>query len=76
MNDEIPIANGEEIMSMVRDALHNVRIYELSKRVGLSQSTIYAIRRGKTRWPRDYTLFAITYDLGMEIVVKKRKRKK
>lgn len=71
---DIPVASGADMMAVVRDALHGEDVYRLSKRIGVSTSAIYAIRRGKTRWPRDYTLFAINLDLGIEIFARRKKR--
>jgi transcriptional regulator with XRE-family HTH domain len=68
------ITSGEQIMDAVRDELDGEPVATLAVRTGLSKSTIYAIRRGKTRWPRDYTLFALTYDLGLEVRVVKTRR--
>jgi hypothetical protein len=68
------ITSGGQIMDAVRDALDGEPVATLSKRIGISDSTIYAIRRGKTKWPRDYTLFALMLDLGLETHVTRKKK--
>lgn len=68
------ITSGSQMMEAVRAALDGEPVYTLAKRIGVSNSAIYAIRRGKTKWPRDYTLFALTLDLGLEVTVTRRKR--
>jgi transcriptional regulator with XRE-family HTH domain len=68
------VTNGAQMMDAVRLALDGEPVDTLATRTGLSKSTIYNIRRGKTRWPRDYTLFALTLDLGLEVQITRRRR--
>jgi hypothetical protein len=68
------IHSGADLMDAVRDAMDGEPVGTLSKRISVSASALYAIRRGKTKWPRDYTLFALTLDLGLEVRVTRRKR--
>lgn len=43
----------------------------LAIRVGVSTSCIYAIRSGKTKWPRKETLFSICRVLGWVITMRR-----
>ena len=67
------INSGADLMAVVRDAMHTESVRSLARDAGVSPSALYAIRRGKTRWPRDYTLFALTTLTGIRIHVTRRK---
>lgn len=66
------IKSGEQAMQIVRDNMHMVDIKLLSRRVNISTSTLYNIRNGRTKWPREYTLFALCVDLDLEWHLRKR----
>jgi hypothetical protein len=74
-NTPTKITSGTAMMDAVRDALNGEPVGTLATRTALSTSTIYNIRRGKTRWPRDYTLFALTLDLGIEVTITRRAKR-
>lgn len=73
MTDTV-ITSGAAMMTVVRDAMHTEDVRTMARQTQLSKSALYAIRRGKTKWPRDYTLFAITTILGVEVIVRRRGR--
>lgn len=60
----------EEIMDLIRERLHGKSIPMLSTRTGLSTATLYAIRRGKVRWPRHSTLDCLMDPLRLRLELK------
>ena len=69
------VKNGVDLMDVVRKAMDGEDVHLLHRRIDVSKSALYAIRRGKTRWPRDYTLFALANDLGIEVQITRKRRK-
>jgi len=58
----------EAIMQVVRLALNQHEDMKmLAAYTGVSVSCLNNLRNGKTRWPRDVTMFTITYALGLEL---------
>lgn len=58
----------EAIMNEVRQALWDhgdMRL--LSNYTGISLSCLLALRGGRTRWPRDTTMFTVCDALGLEM---------
>jgi predicted transcriptional regulator len=53
--------NSEEVMQKLRDMLYETELSfdQIAKDVGVSVSTLYAIRSGRTKWPRPNTMFGI-----------------
>lgn len=68
------VTSGSELMGIVRDAMSGEDVRQMARLTQVSPTALYAIRRGKTKWPRDYTLFALGVALDLEIQVKRRKR--
>lgn len=60
------IANSDQAMSVIRDAMFEHDIHLLSIRTGVSKSALYSIQRGKTKWPRGDTLFPLCVVLGLQ----------
>lgn len=61
-----------EFMSDVRSALYEYSdMVMLANRTGLSEGTLYAIRSGRTQWPRWTTLQRLLTPLGLEITLKR-----
>ena len=53
-----------QIMDTLRHALYTEDMDWLSIYTGRSTSCLYAIRRGKTKWPRPETIFVVARALG------------
>lgn len=63
----------EAIMQVVREALWaHGDMKSLSGFTGISVSCLNALRNGRTRWPRDVTMFTVTHALGLELVLVRR----
>jgi DNA-binding phage protein len=61
-------------MNVIRDSLYaHGDMIELAQEVGLSASTLFAIRSGRTKWPRHNTIFSLINALGLEMVLQKRR---
>jgi hypothetical protein len=71
----IHIKAGPEAMQIIRDALHGEDLVILSVKTGLSLSTLYNLRGGRTKWPREHTLFVVCYYLGLQWYLKKVEKK-
>jgi DNA-binding Xre family transcriptional regulator len=56
-------------MEELRLAMHKKELALLAIRTGVSKSCLYAIRRGKTKWPRGETFFALCHVLGYEVAL-------
>ena len=72
----IPLKGGRmdrpaEVMNLIRMEIYSVHTKTFAEACGVSTGCIYAIRRGKTKWPRGMTLFSILTELGYEIRVVK-----
>lgn len=70
------VNSGHELMDVVRDAMTTENVRDMARLTQVSTSALYAIRRGKTKWPRDYTLFALGVILDLEITVTRRRRRR
>lgn len=62
--------NEDAAMNVLRLAMYAYDTSDLSKKVGVSQSCIYAIQSGRTKWPRPNTFFGLlrTLDLEMHLI--------
>lgn len=67
------ISSGSDLMDIIRDEMHKEDVKAMSRLTGVSTSALYSIRRGKTRWPRDYTLFALTVACDLIISVRRKR---
>jgi DNA-binding XRE family transcriptional regulator len=65
------IGNQDEAMNLLRLDMHNMDAGLLATRIGVSVSCIYAIRSGRTKWPRHETMFAICRVLGWQIIMRR-----
>lgn len=61
----------ERIMRQIRKALEGLDIELLSNRIGVSKSAIYALKSGRTKWPRPSTMFSLLPFLGLRLVLVK-----
>jgi hypothetical protein len=66
------VRDADEAMAVVRNAMYGHELDILSTRVGVSQSCLYAIRAGRTKWPRHGTFFALIDALDLEMVLRHR----
>lgn len=57
----------ETLMGLVQRDLWSWDLEMLANRIGVSKSALYAIRAGRTKWPRHGTLFALIHVLGYEL---------
>lgn len=64
------IADSQRAMYLVRRRMDAYEIARLSELTGLSKACLYAIRNGKTRWPRPHSIFTLLSVLGMEMYIK------
>lgn len=60
-------------LDLVRDELSKTILQDLAEDLNLSYSCLYAIREGKTKWPRKKTMEVLLPVLGltMEVVYAK-----
>lgn len=65
----------EDVMEDIRWRMHDFDAADIAALAGVSRSCIYAIRRGKTKWPRGTTLFPLLRALDIELVLVDRKTK-
>jgi DNA-binding XRE family transcriptional regulator len=54
-------------MNILRDELYKCDVELIANRVGVHKQTIYAIRSGRTMWPRHATMLALIHVLGYEL---------
>lgn len=63
----IRVSNSEALMSAIRDDLALRDLKMIANRVGVHVSTLYAIRSGRTKWPRHTTMLILIDTLGFEL---------
>jgi hypothetical protein len=71
-NGDIDEDSRAEIMQTVRDELYSYDkdgLESIALWIGKSTSTLYAIRSGRTLWPRHSTLFPLLRRLGFRLVL-------
>jgi DNA-binding transcriptional regulator YdaS (Cro superfamily) len=66
------VTSGAQLLDGVREQLVGEDKVKLANRVGLHPSTISRIANGKTRWPRETTLFCVVASLGLQIRLEKK----
>lgn len=57
----------DEVMNQVRLRMYRYEPQELADYIGKSKSCVYALRSGRTKWPRGETLFALLEACGLEL---------
>lgn len=57
----------EDVMNVLRVELYKFDPQELADTMGVSRSCVYAIRSGRTKWPRGETMFRMLEALDVEI---------
>lgn len=63
----VNIKDRAALMDVLRRDLYNQDLETLSIRIGVSTSCLYAIRSGRTKWPRHTTLLTLIHVLGYEL---------
>lgn len=63
----VRVKDREALMGVVQRDLYVWDLEMLANRVGVSKSTLYAIRSGRTKWPRHATLLTLIHVLGYEL---------
>lgn len=67
------VNNAEDAMTVIRNAIYEHGDPELlANRVGVSASCIFAIRAGRTKWPRPHTFFGLLSALDLEMIIRRR----
>lgn len=63
------VAGGGDAVAIIRDRMNELGLtYDmLAIRSGVKKGTLSSYLRGRTKWPRDYTFFAIVYALDLEM---------
>lgn len=70
------IKNAEDAMTVIRNAIYEHGDAELlANRIGVSVSCIFAIRAGRTKWPRSHTFFGLLAVLDLEMIIRRREDK-
>lgn len=67
----VRINNRDALMDMLREDLYGKDLEIFANRVGVSKSTLYAIRSNRTKWPRHTTLLTLIHVLGYELWLEK-----
>lgn len=67
----IKITDRDKPMDQIRKDLYDLNIERIANRVGVGKSTIYSIRSGRTKWPRDTTLLVLIHVLGYSLWLEK-----
>lgn len=60
---------SKEIMQEIRDHLNQKEPKVVAAYTGLSRSCIYALRNGKTKWPRGTTVDCVLDACGLKIML-------
>lgn len=69
---EYDLKNAEDAMTVLRNEMYGFDMTLLAVRVGVTPSCLFAIRRGKTKWPRAHTFFGLISVLGLELYLQKK----
>ena len=66
------VVNAEDTINRLRLEMYNHHVDDLAESIGKSRACLYAIRAGRTKWPRGDTFFQLADFLGFEVhLVKK-----
>lgn len=63
------LRNAESVMNTLRDRMHGMHYRDLAEKVGVSASTIMAVRSGRTKWPRPNTFFSLLDVLHLDLMI-------
>lgn len=65
---KVQVTNREALMDALRHELYAQEDLErLANRIGVHKSTLFAIRSGRTKWPRHTTMLTLIHALGFEL---------
>ena len=59
----------EDVMNRIRRRMYLYDASDLADIAGVSARTIYAVRSGRSKWPRGTTLFPILEAIGFDLVL-------
>lgn len=59
----------DDVMRRLRWDMHGPRAVEIAEDLNLSPGCIYAIKSGRTKWPRPATLFALLEYFGWKLEI-------
>ena len=62
-------AVSEQVMYDLRMKMHEWYPKDLAEEMNVSVACVYAIRSGRTKWPRGKTFFALVDALGLQFVL-------
>lgn len=65
------LKNSEQVMNTIRWEMYHHYPIDLAHGTGKSVACIYAIRSGRTAWPRGDTFFALIDYLGLRMRLEK-----
>lgn len=68
-SEYLGIANAETAMNVIRLAMYPYDAHTMARRCDVSVSCIYAIRSGRTKWPRHATFFMLLHVLDLEMLI-------
>lgn len=63
----IRVDDREALMNAIRDELYQRDLELVANRIGVHKSTLFAIRSGRTKWPRHTTMLMLIHVLGFEL---------
>lgn len=63
------ITVAADAMNIMRLKMYNWHPKDLADECDVSVSCIYAIRNGKTKWPRPHTFFALLEALDLHMLI-------
>lgn len=66
-NKVTPYRIDEDMMNDLRMRMHVYEPKELAEMMGVSVGCVYALRSGRTKWPRGRTLFALLAALDIDL---------
>ena len=66
------VHSADRTMFVLRNEMYEYDLDDLAAEIGRSKSCLYAIRSGRTKWPRGDTFFALVKALGLEVVLRRR----
>ena len=67
------LPDADAAMSVLRKEMQKHHAANLADRVGVSDSCIYAIQSGRTKWPRPATFFNLIEELQLDLYLVPRK---
>jgi transcriptional regulator with XRE-family HTH domain len=65
------VNDARSVMNIIRMDVYKHHPSAIAKAIGVSTGTIYAIRSGRTKWPRHETIFALAKYLGYRFVLER-----